>query len=92
MAVKQVVQGRGNPAVLTHPLAQIDCLTVQMERDGAAWVTYVGELDNISTFADTQEEALDETKDLVLGYLDSAEATWKMGDRQHCPRASLGTV
>ena len=37
-----------------------------------AWVTYVPELDNLSTFGQTKEEALDNTREAIRGYLEAA--------------------
>ena len=69
------VRQRRNPAAITEtpPLASIPEITVQMEwdEDTEAWVTRVPELNNISTFGKTQEEALRQTRELVLGYIDT---------------------
>jgi predicted RNase H-like HicB family nuclease len=48
---------------------------VQLEWDEEteAWVTRVPELNNISTFGKTQEEALRRTRELVLGYIDAMQ-------------------
>lgn len=71
------VRRRKNPAAITetHPLAQIEDLTVRMEwdEDTESWVTYVPELNNISTFGESQEEALANTRDLIIGYLDTMQ-------------------
>jgi|HubBroStandDraft_1064217.scaffolds.fasta_scaffold2268235_1 predicted RNase H-like HicB family nuclease len=58
-----------------HPLAHLEGVTVQMERDveSGAWVTDVPELNGISTFGETQEQALDSTRDMILAYLESVE-------------------
>ncbi|MDA8219512.1 MAG: type II toxin-antitoxin system HicB family antitoxin [Dehalococcoidales bacterium] len=37
------------------------------------WVTYVPSLNHLSTFGQTREEALEETKEAILGYLEAAE-------------------
>jgi predicted RNase H-like HicB family nuclease len=60
----------------THPLALLRDLTVQLEWDEETgrWVTYVPELNGISTCGRTQEEALDQTRELILGYLASMQA------------------
>ncbi|MBZ5580887.1 MAG: type II toxin-antitoxin system HicB family antitoxin [Acidobacteriia bacterium] len=71
------VTRRKNPAAPTevHPLAMLRDLNVRMEWDEEteSWVTFVPELNNISTFGRTQEEALDATTELVRGYLDSMQ-------------------
>ncbi len=41
--------------------------------DDNVWVTYVPSLDNISTFGDTREAALENTRELIVGYLEAAE-------------------
>lgn len=71
------VRRRRNPAAITetHPLASVSEITVQLEWDEEteAWVTRVPELNNISTFGKTQEEALRRTRELVLGYIDAMQ-------------------
>ena len=44
---------------------------MEWDEDTEAWVTRVPELNNISTFGKTQEEALRQTRELVLGYIDT---------------------
>ena len=46
---------------------------LEFDPDDKVWVTYVPALDNISTFGETREEALEMTRELVLGYLEAAE-------------------
>ncbi len=46
---------------------------LEFDPEAKAWVTYVPALDNISTFGETREEALDKTRELILGYLEAAE-------------------
>jgi predicted RNase H-like HicB family nuclease len=36
------------------------------------FVTYVPALDHLSTYGDSREEALDQTKEAILGYLEAA--------------------
>jgi predicted RNase H-like HicB family nuclease len=47
---------------------------VLLERDpeAAAWVTYVPALDHLSTFGETRDEALENTREAILGYLEAA--------------------
>ena len=47
---------------------------VVVERDPSddAWITYVPALGNLSTYGDTREEALEQTKEAILGYLEAA--------------------
>lgn len=44
---------------------------IEREPDDGVWVTYVPALDWLSTFGDTREEALDQTKEAILGYLEA---------------------
>lgn len=59
----------------SHPLAHLEGITVQMEWDAESgvWVTYVPELNGISTFGETQGQALESTRDMILAYLQSVE-------------------
>ena len=36
------------------------------------WVTYVPALDFMSTFGDTREQAIENTREAILGYLEAA--------------------
>jgi len=47
-------------------------VVLEQDHSDGGWVTYVPALDNISTFGDTQEEALEHTRELILGYLEAA--------------------
>lgn len=38
-----------------------------------AWVTYVPALDHLSTFGQTRDEALANTREAILGYLEAAD-------------------
>jgi predicted RNase H-like HicB family nuclease len=38
------------------------------------WVTYVPKLNHLSTFGDSREEALQQTKEAILGYLEAASS------------------
>src|ERR1700691_3322412 len=69
------VASRWEPLPANPPLAHLESITVQMERDAesGAWVTYVPELNGISTFGETQEQALERTRDMILAYLESVE-------------------
>lgn len=46
---------------------------LQWDDESKVWVTYVPELGNISTYADTEDEALEATREMILGYLEAAE-------------------
>jgi predicted RNase H-like HicB family nuclease len=47
---------------------------VLLERDAAAraWVTLLPGLGSLSTYGETREEALDQTREAILGYLEAA--------------------
>jgi predicted RNase H-like HicB family nuclease len=47
---------------------------VLLECDAAAgeWVTLVPGLGSLSTYGETREEALDQTREAILGYLEAA--------------------
>lgn len=67
------VKWRKNPAsaVKTHPLNQLDFITVEIywDNEGRYYVTRIPELFNISTQGRDEEAALDMTAGLVLGWL-----------------------
>jgi predicted RNase H-like HicB family nuclease len=76
MKVRQPnVESRWEPIPGDHPLAHLEGVTVHMEWDAesGAWVTHVPELNGIGTFGETQEEALENTRDMVVAYQQSAE-------------------
>jgi predicted RNase H-like HicB family nuclease len=45
---------------------------IERDREAAAWVTYVPALDYLSTFGDTRDEALENTREAILGYFEAA--------------------
>jgi predicted RNase H-like HicB family nuclease len=45
---------------------------LQFDPEDRAWVSYVPDLENISTYGDSEEEALAHTRELILGYLEAA--------------------
>ena len=61
-----------SPSLSDHPLVKTNLLSVRMEWDEAAqaWVTFVPELGDISTFGSTPREALDQTVDLITGHIE----------------------
>jgi predicted RNase H-like HicB family nuclease len=62
-----------------HPLAISKAVTIDMEYDGdaAAFVTYVKELHRMSSFGETESAALDNTVEMIRGYIRSMEANRK---------------
>jgi predicted RNase H-like HicB family nuclease len=45
---------------------------LQWDSESGVWVTYVPILNGLSTFGETREEALDNTREAILGYLEAA--------------------
>ena len=45
---------------------------LQWDPDSQVWVTYVPALDHVSTFGETREAALENTREAILGYLEAA--------------------
>ncbi len=66
-------------AYRNHPLATTRAVTIDMEFDeeSDAFVTYVKQLHGISTFGKTELDALDNTTEMIRGYLKSMHATGK---------------
>lgn len=48
---------------------------IEWDPDDAVWVTYVPELGHLSTYGDTGEEALAQTREAVMGYLEAAASS-----------------
>ena len=46
---------------------------LEFDPDDNVWVTYVPALDNISTFGESREAALENTRELILGYIEAAK-------------------
>jgi predicted RNase H-like HicB family nuclease len=46
---------------------------LEWDPEAEAWVTYVPTLNGLSTFGETKEEALSNTREAILGYLEAAE-------------------
>jgi predicted RNase H-like HicB family nuclease len=62
-----------------HPLKATKAVTIKMEHDGDAnaFVTYVKELHGMSTFGETESAALENTAEMIRGYIKSMEANRK---------------
>jgi predicted RNase H-like HicB family nuclease len=67
---------RINPAVRFHPVSELRDLTIRMEWDEptAHWVVAIPELNGISTYGQTQEEALQMAGELIGGYIEAMQA------------------
>lgn len=46
---------------------------LEWDSDSHLWVSYVPSLDHLSTFGESREQAIEHTKEAVLGYLEAAE-------------------
>ena len=46
---------------------------LEWDPEAEVWVTYVPTLNGFSTFGETREEALANTQEAILGYLDAAQ-------------------
>jgi predicted RNase H-like HicB family nuclease len=59
-----------------HPLATTKAVTIDMtyDDDAGAFVAYVKELHGMSTFGKTESAALDNTAEMIRGYIKSMEA------------------
>ncbi len=66
-------------AYTRHPLSVTKAVTIEMEYDGdaEAFVTFVKELHRMSTFGSNEEEALDNTAEMIRGYIKSMETNRK---------------
>jgi predicted RNase H-like HicB family nuclease len=62
-----------------HPLARTKLLTIDMEFDAdtGSFVTYIKELHRMSTFGESEMDALDNTAEMIRGYIQSMEANHK---------------
>ena len=48
-------------------------VVLEWDPESQFWVTYVPVLEFLSTFGDTRQEALTNTREAILGYLEAAE-------------------
>jgi len=63
-----------NPQVM-HPLEETDLLKIDMEWDeeSRSWVSYVPELNGISTYGPTYEKTLDRTAEMIVGWIQTMD-------------------
>ena len=47
-------------------------VVLEWDPESKVWVTYVPKLDFLSTFGRSREEALEKTREAILGYLEAA--------------------
>ena len=86
-AVKRAYSGKRNPAIAMA--AKLAGLIVIMEWEKPYYVTYVPELDNISTYGKTREQALERTKALILAYIETSR---DLGHRLPLSKARINTL
>jgi predicted RNase H-like HicB family nuclease len=60
---------RGMVELMPHPYQ----VFVEYDPAEKAWVTYVPALDHLSTFGTTREEAIEHTREAIVGYIEAAE-------------------
>lgn len=48
-------------------------VVLEWDAEDSVWVTYVPVLNNLSTFGETREEALTNTQEAILGYIEAAK-------------------
>lgn len=48
-------------------------VVLEWDPDDSIWVSYVPALNHLSTYGATKDEALDQTREAILGYLEAAE-------------------
>jgi predicted RNase H-like HicB family nuclease len=46
---------------------------LEWDADDRVWVTTVPALEGLSTYGDTRDEAVEQTREAILGYLEAAE-------------------
>lgn len=46
---------------------------LEWDADQEVWVSFVPSLDSLSTFGETREEAIEQTREAIAGYLEAAE-------------------
>ncbi len=47
-------------------------MLLQWDPEDLVWVTFVPRLNQLSTFGDSREEALEHTREAIVGYLEAA--------------------
>lgn len=75
-AAREFLKNPDPHAYKRHPLATTRAVTIDMtyDDDAGAFVTYVNELHRMSTFGKTESAALDNTAEMIRGYIKSMEA------------------
>jgi predicted RNase H-like HicB family nuclease len=62
-------------ATLSRMTARRFQVEIEWDLEDRVWVTYVPALGHVSTYGETREEALAQTRDAVLGYLEAAASS-----------------
>ena len=50
---------------------EVYIVVLEWDPESEVWVSFVPELHNISTYGDTEKQALDATREMILGYLEA---------------------
>ena len=74
-AARKFLKSPDPHAYRRHPLATTKAVTIDMEydKDAKVFVTYVKELHRMSTFGEAESAALDNTTEMIRGYIKSME-------------------
>ena len=65
-------------------------IALEWDAEDHVWISHVPELGDISTYGDTLEEAVTQTREAILGYLQTAaEQRIPLPDRSALLRAAL---
>jgi predicted RNase H-like HicB family nuclease len=65
---------------------------LEWEPESEVWVTYVPALGRLSTYGETREEALAQTAEAILGYLEASEKEGMPVPSQHDTEIELVDV
>ena len=78
-AARKFLKSPDPHAYKRHPLATTQAVSVDMEfdEDAKAFVTYVKELHGMSSFGETESAALENTAEMIRGYIQSMVANRK---------------
>lgn len=66
---------RYKPAIADHPLNELNLLVkIEWDADAEAFVTFVPQLNDISTYGKTEQSALDATAEMIVGHIEAAQS------------------
>lgn len=75
-ASKKFLRTADRESYRNHPLARTKAVTIEVDydRETKSFVTFVKELHGISTFGENELQALDNTAEMIRGYIKSMQA------------------